>query len=116
MATTTSGSASAPAPGSAADPMAALTAPGTRFELAEEDVLGIPMRVLARRRRSLASYVADSAAFGDREYMVHDDGTRWTYADHARAVASVAHALRDRYGVGPGDRVAILSANRPEWL
>lgn len=116
MATTTSGSPAASAPGSAADPMAALTAPGARFELAEEDVLGIRMRVLANRRRSLASFVADSAVYGDREYMVHDDGTRWTYADHARAVASVAHALRDRYGVRPGDRVAILAANRPEWL
>ena len=31
-------------------------------------------------------------------------------------VASVAAALRDRYGVGPGDRVAILAANCPEWI
>ena len=29
---------------------------------------------------------------------------------------SVAAALRDRYGVGPGDRVAILAANCPEWI
>lgn len=120
MAISTPGSgpapASSPAPGSAADPMAALTAPGSPFELAEEDVLGVTMRVLAHRRRSLASFVADSAAFGEREYLVHDDGTRWTYAEHTRAVASVARALRERYGVGPGDRVALLSNNRPEWL
>ena len=27
----------------------------------------------------------------------------------------VAGALRDRFGVGHGDRVAVLSANNPEW-
>ncbi|NUU21623.1 MAG: acyl--CoA ligase, partial [Streptomycetaceae bacterium] len=112
MATSTSGPVPAPAP----DPIAALTAPGSRFELAEEDVLGVRMRVLVNRPRSLAEFVRKSAHFGEREYVVHDDGTRWTYAAHARAVASVARALRERYGVGPGDRVAILAANRPEWL
>ncbi|MDI2126064.1 class I adenylate-forming enzyme family protein [Yinghuangia seranimata] len=100
----------------ATDPLAALTAPGARFELAEEDVLGVRMRVLAARPTSLSAFVAASAAHGDREYVVHDDGTRLTYAEHARAVASVAAALRERYGVRPGDRVAILAANRPEWL
>ena len=39
-----------------------------------------------------------------------------TFAEHERAVASVAAALRDRYGVQPGDRVAILAANCPEWI
>ncbi|MCF2527802.1 class I adenylate-forming enzyme family protein [Yinghuangia soli] len=116
MATSTSGSPSGTPSAAASDPMAALTAPGSPFELAEEDVLGVPLRVLANRPRSLSEFVARSAGYGDREYVVHDDGTRWTYAEHARAVASVAAALRDRYGVEPGDRVAILAANRPEWL
>jgi acyl-CoA synthetase (AMP-forming)/AMP-acid ligase II len=31
-------------------------------------------------------------------------------------VASLAGALRDRYGIGHGDRVAILAANGPEWI
>jgi acyl-CoA synthetase (AMP-forming)/AMP-acid ligase II len=43
------------------------------------------------------------------------DGTTLTYGEHLAAVASTAHALRDRYGIGPGDRVAILAANCPEW-
>jgi acyl-CoA synthetase (AMP-forming)/AMP-acid ligase II len=97
------------------DALVALTAPGGPFALVEEDVLGVPMPVLADRPRSLTHFVEDAHRFGDRDYLVYED-RRVTFADHARAVASTAHALRDRYGIGPGDRVAILAANRPEWL
>ncbi|TDV39699.1 AMP-dependent synthetase/ligase [Actinophytocola oryzae] len=39
----------------------------------------------------------------------------WTWAEYARRVASVAAGLR-ALGVGAGDRVAIHSENRPEWV
>ncbi|MBX2802426.1 MAG: AMP-binding protein [Myxococcales bacterium] len=38
-----------------------------------------------------------------------------SWAEYRDRVASTAHALR-ALGVGPGDAVAILSDNRPEWL
>jgi long-chain acyl-CoA synthetase len=38
-----------------------------------------------------------------------------TWADYQDAIASVARMLSD-LGVGPGDHVAILSDNRPEWV
>jgi acyl-CoA synthetase (AMP-forming)/AMP-acid ligase II len=47
--------------------------------------------------------------------VVHGD-RRISYAEHLRQVASAASALRDLYGVRPGDRVAILAANCPEWI
>jgi acyl-CoA synthetase (AMP-forming)/AMP-acid ligase II len=92
-----------------------LTAPGAPFEIVEEDVLGERMRVFRNRRRSLRELLAGSAALGDREYVVHGD-RRISYAEHLRLVASTARALRDLYGVRPGDRVAILAANCPEWI
>ena len=49
--------------------------------------------------------------------MRHKAGGRWqaiTHAEVARRVRSVAIALRDA-GFAPGDRIAILSENRPEW-
>jgi long-chain acyl-CoA synthetase len=39
----------------------------------------------------------------------------WTWADYERRVASVAAGLRS-CGIEPGDRIAIQSENRPEWL
>jgi len=95
---------------------ARLTAPGGPFEVVEEEVLGERMGVFRARAPSLRALLAESAARGDAEYLVIDDGRRWSYAEHARRVAALAAALRQRHGIGPGDRVAILAANGPEWI
>jgi long-chain acyl-CoA synthetase len=94
---------------------ARLTGPGGPFEMAAEDVLGTRMPVFKNRLRSLRALLEASAAQGEKEYLVYED-RRITYAEHLRLVASVARALRERFGVGKGDRVAILAANCPEWI
>ena len=94
---------------------AALQGAGAPFELATEDVLGQPLRVFKNRARSLRELLARSAAFGEKEYVVYED-RRLRFDQHLAAVGSVAAALRDRYAVQPGDRVAIVAANCPEWL
>jgi acyl-CoA synthetase (AMP-forming)/AMP-acid ligase II len=94
---------------------ARLTGPGGLFEIVEEDVLGERLPVFKNRRRSLREILAASAAHGDREYIVHGD-RRLGYAEHLRLVGSTARALRELYGVRPGDRVAILAENQPEWI
>ncbi|MCA9504299.1 MAG: acyl--CoA ligase [Spirochaetaceae bacterium] len=96
--------------------VAALTGPGGPFELVTETVGGHEMPVFKNRFRSLRDVLHHSKQFGDAELAVWDNGVRWTFADHARQVASVAAALRERHGVGPGSRVAILAANAPEWV
>ena len=94
---------------------AQLVGPGGVFEVGEEDVLGERMQVFKQRVPSLRTFVERSAGFGDAEYVIFGD-RRITFAQHERAVASVARALRERFGVRPGDRVAILAANCPEWI
>lgn len=89
--------------------------PGAPFEIGRETVLGESVEVFVRRPRSLRDLVATSAAHGDAEYIVFED-QRISYARHAQLVARVARGLRDRHGIGPGDRVAILAANCPEWI
>ncbi|HEY8492733.1 MAG TPA: class I adenylate-forming enzyme family protein [Myxococcota bacterium] len=95
---------------------ARLTAPGGPFETALDVVLGERMPVFRTRPPSLRALLAASIARGDAEYLVVDDGRRYGFAEHARRVAALAATLRERFGVGPGDRVAILAANGPEWI
>ncbi len=107
--------------GEAPDPMEqimALMAPGAPFEMGTEEVLGEEMQVFVQRLGSLRDLLASSTRYGDVDYAVFHDGSRripLSFADNVRRVASVAAGLSDR-GISPGDRVAILAANRPEWL
>ncbi len=105
----------APDPAQRAAAVARLTGPGSPFEVRTEPVLGRPMRVFRHRRRSLRELLDASAAHGAAEYLVCGE-RRVTFAAHRAAVAAVAHALRTRYGIRRGDRVAILAANSAEWI
>ncbi len=93
----------------------ALCAADGFFALEESVVLGERITVFKNRAPSLRSLIEASAAFENREYIIYED-RRISYRDHRKAVASVARALYDTYGVRKGDRVAILSANNPEWI
>jgi acyl-CoA synthetase (AMP-forming)/AMP-acid ligase II len=110
-------------PSGVPDGMAAVEAqllgPGGFFELTTDSVDGETMTVFARRLPHLRAALEAAEAFGDREYVVFADRTQrrvLTHPEHRRAVASVARVLREEHGVGPGDRVAILAANCPEWI
>ena len=89
----------------------ALTGPGAPFELVEEEVLGARMRVFARRPRSMRE-VLESAGerFGDQPFLIFPDRT-FTHRSLLGPVSAVAASLQQRYGVGQGDRVALVAAN-----
>ncbi len=92
-----------------------LTGPGGPFELREEAVLGAPMLVFANRPKSLVELLHGAAErLGDRPYVVFTDRA-YTFASILQPIAAVAAALRDRYGVGPGDRVAVVAPNTVEY-
>ncbi|MGW9568200.1 class I adenylate-forming enzyme family protein [Prescottella equi] len=92
-----------------------LTGFGGPFEIVEEEVLGTRMPVMKNRDRAVGDLLAQSVKWGDRDYLVTED-RRVSYAQHAADAYALAAALRDRYGVEKGDRVAILGANTPEWV
>src|SRR5438552_2990213 len=96
------------------DPLVMLTGPGGPFEIVTEEVRGVPLQVYASRMGSMRDLIALADGRGDADFIVQGE-RRLTYAQHNAAVRVVARALVDR-GVGRGDRVALLSANTPEWV
>ncbi len=95
------------------DPLAMLTGPGGPFEVVVEDVRGIPTRVYKNRMRRLRDVFAGSRGQGEKVFIVQGD-RRVTFAEHYRMAVSAANTLW-KGGFRKGDRLAILSANNPEW-
>ena len=91
------------------------TAPGGPFEIVDAEVRGMPMRVFKAAPANMRLVWEASAAAGDAPYIVFED-ERLSYAEAHAMVRSLAHALRETHGVGPGDRVAIAMRNYPEWV
>src|SRR5690348_12051736 len=77
---------------------------------------------MAMTRRTLLDFFSDIASADapepDAGFLTYDDGYRtwtWTYADVGRRAQAFAARLRGS-GVEHGERVAIWSENRPEWI
>jgi len=85
------------------------------FEVTTGEVLGRQMEVYANRMPSLRSVAEVGLMRGDdATFIVYGDRT-YGFGTFVQASNSVAHALRDRFGLAKGDRVAVLSQNNPEW-
>ena len=84
------------------------------MEITVEEVLGVPIQVYKQRMGSLRDLMGQNALRSDVTFLVQGD-RRFTYGEHDRIARSVAHSLGE-LGVVRGDRVAIVSANTPEWL
>ena len=102
-------------PLSLAEATAALTAPGQPFEMEEIEIRGVPTRVWKQAPPSLRTVLEMSRSYGDADFLVYED-ERVTFERHYRIAATLAHQLRDRFGVEKGDRVAIAMRNLPEWV
>ena len=93
---------------------AALTSPGTPFEMETTEVQGIPMRIFKNAPKNLRDIWSATAAFADQDYIVYED-ERLTYAQ-AQAISERVSVWLLSQGVQSGDRVAIAMRNYPEWL
>ena len=65
----------------------------------------------------VAMFFARAAAKGDAPFLWAKHGGAWiatSWAEAARQVASLAAGLK-AIGLNPGDRVMLVSENRPEW-
>ncbi|MET4719850.1 long-chain fatty acid--CoA ligase [Bradyrhizobium japonicum] len=64
----------------------------------------------------LCSLIDRNAAFAPDKTAIAFEGERLSYAALAARIERTATALKQELGVGRGDRVAILSLNRPDYL
>ena len=93
---------------------AALTAPGSMFELDTADIRGVSFTVWKNCPPSLRSILELSSLHGDKTFLVYED-ERMTFTEHFGLAARFAQALTEDLGVTKGDRVAIAMRNFPEW-
>jgi long-chain acyl-CoA synthetase len=99
----------------AAEVRAQLTGPGGMFEIATKEVDGRTIQVYKERMQSLRQIPEVAIMRGDEQtFIVYGDRT-YGFKTFVETSNGVAHALRDRYGLRHGDRVAVLSQNNPEW-
>src|ERR1700678_2648363 len=94
---------------------AQLTGPGQIFEVGPVTIGGVEYHAFTYAPRSLRDLFKSARAHGDKTFLVYED-ERWSFADVMDAVDALGAALVDRYGVAPGDRVAIGMRNYPEWV
>ncbi|MGH9185973.1 MAG: class I adenylate-forming enzyme family protein, partial [Acidimicrobiales bacterium] len=94
---------------------ALLTGPGGMFEVVTEEVNGRSLQVYKNRLGSLREVATAAQGRGDAEdFIVHGE-RRIGFASFVALANSISRTLRDEFGVGHGDRVAVLSQNNPEW-
>src|SRR5262245_8899732 len=95
--------------------LAQITGPDSPFEIAEAVVRGQRVRVFKNTPPSLRDLWDRGRQRGDQTFLVYEDET-WSWADAMRHVDALGDALVHRFGVAPGDRVAIAMRNYPEWI
>jgi long-chain acyl-CoA synthetase len=75
-------------------------------------------RQLERFDNLVSLFLTRAQAKGDQPFLWAKRDGQWrsiSWAEAARQVAALAASLK-RVGLEPGDRVALVSENRPEWL
>jgi len=98
------------------DPLAMrMLGPDGSHTLETVDIAGHPQQVFAGAPRNLSGLYRQAMVHGDRVMVVQDDRCL-TYDEGFARAAVLAAALRDRFGVQRGTKVAVVMSNRIEWI
>jgi acyl-CoA synthetase (AMP-forming)/AMP-acid ligase II len=96
--------------------LAALIGPGGPFETEPVVLDGVPLRDFVRAPRTVVDVFRMGAAHDDELVQLVYQDERLTFSQTRDRSLRLARALRSRFGVGPGDRVAIAMRNLPEFV
>ncbi|GAB5451386.1 MAG: class I adenylate-forming enzyme family protein [Halioglobus sp.] len=95
--------------------VATITEDGQPFAVNTVEINGHQYRNFASLPRNLGEYFMVMHGHAKKDFAVYLE-ERYTFAEGYQHSAEIAAALVDRFKVGKGDRVAILSRNNPQWL
>ncbi|MBI1393184.1 MAG: AMP-binding protein [Alphaproteobacteria bacterium] len=102
------------------DPMKTATAAmrflsqDARFKVTEATIRGNVYRVFENAPKSLVGLFEQGAAHSDRDFIIFGE-EKTTFQGMWDDARRFANGLRERYGIGKGDRVGIAMRNYPEW-
>jgi long-chain acyl-CoA synthetase len=98
------------------DPLALrMLAEGGEFELETILVGGRPREVIKGLPRNFAQLYRAGMQYPGNT-MVIDGESRFTFGEGFARAAALAKAMREDYGIGVGDVVAVVTVNRWEWI
>jgi acyl-CoA synthetase (AMP-forming)/AMP-acid ligase II len=86
---------------------------GGEFEL-QEDPFGTGP-IFKGHPRTLSALYHGAVGYRERP-LTREEGRELTYAEAWRQAAALAWTLKARFGVRPGDRVALVAGNSAEWI
>jgi long-chain acyl-CoA synthetase len=92
---------------------ATLSQPGSMLEVGEEVIRGVRMKIWKNAPPTLRHVFDIGAMFAPRDHLVLEDERATVGQTRAAAIAFARRLIDD--GVKPGDRVAIIMRNLPEW-
>lgn len=96
-----------------AEALSQLTARGEDYELVERQLFGQTIRAFAHAPDNLGQLFANARS--EATFLVYEN-ERLTFEETWQRASSLATALREKYGLVHGDRVAISMRNYPEWV
>ena len=93
--------------------IAALTAAGQPYALADALINGRALRVFVNAPASLRTLFEEARSA--KPFLIYAD-EQWTFAEAWAAASRIGHVLVHECGIRHGDRVAIAMRNYPEWV
>ncbi len=93
----------------------AVTAPGSPFEITQQQNNGIDYRIYAKAPKTLIEFLAPGREFNKQEFVIYQN-QRWTFEEFHRQADILALQLIENFSVSKGDRIAIAMRNYPEWM
>src|SRR5690606_36925869 len=95
--------------------IAQFTAAGAPWELDSLTLHGHEYVIYKNAPTTLRALTDAGRNHGDAEFIVYE-GERLTFKQFFNLVDRMANQLTGKYGINPGDRVAICMRNYPEWM